>query len=162
MRQSKDADFEAPFTFLLFGEDRALLLDTGAVDDDALRETVDRLMADWLAARPRSGYQLVVAHTHAHADHVAGDRSFVGRPDTLEEPGAPAATKTALDAWIAAELPLDHAFATLSARAAGRVGARRRPARPELPRGTARRVAAPPVRCSAAVERQRRFPTSTP
>jgi hydroxyacylglutathione hydrolase len=83
MRQSKDADFEAPFTFLLFGEDRALLLDTGAVDDDALRDTVDRLMVDWLEARPRSDYQLVVAHTHAHADHVAGDPSFVGRPDTL-------------------------------------------------------------------------------
>jgi hydroxyacylglutathione hydrolase len=83
MRQSKDADFEAPFTFLLFGVERALLLDTGAVDDDALRDTVDRLMASWLAGHPRADYQLVVAHTHAHGDHVAGDPSFVGRPDTV-------------------------------------------------------------------------------
>jgi hydroxyacylglutathione hydrolase len=83
MRQSKDADFEAPFTFLLFGVETALMLDTGAVDDDALRDTVDRLMADWLARHPRSDYQLVVAHTHAHGDHVAGDPSFVGRPDTV-------------------------------------------------------------------------------
>jgi hydroxyacylglutathione hydrolase len=83
LRQSKDADFEAPFVFLLFGVERALMLDTGAVDDGALRDTVDRLMADWLAAHPRADYQLVVAHTHAHADHVAGDPSFVGRPDTV-------------------------------------------------------------------------------
>jgi glyoxylase-like metal-dependent hydrolase (beta-lactamase superfamily II) len=83
MRQSKDADFEAPFTFLLFGQDRALLLDTGAVDDGALRDTVDRLMADWLAGHPRSDYGLVVAHTHAHADHVAGDPSFADRPATV-------------------------------------------------------------------------------
>jgi hydroxyacylglutathione hydrolase len=83
MRQSKDADFEAPFTFLLFGVESALMLDTGAVDDGALRDTVDRLMADWLAGHPRSGYRLVVAHTHAHADHVAGDPSFSDRPDTV-------------------------------------------------------------------------------
>ena len=27
----------------------------------------------WLEAHPCAGYQLVVAHTHAHGDHVAGD-----------------------------------------------------------------------------------------
>jgi len=83
MRQSKDVTFEAPFTFLLLGDERALLLDTGAVDDDLLRRTVDELVADWLTSRPRSGYQLVVAHTHGHGDHVAGDASFADRPDTV-------------------------------------------------------------------------------
>jgi hydroxyacylglutathione hydrolase len=83
LRQSKDATFEAPFTFLLLGEDRALLLDTGAVEDDLLRRTVDEIVTDWLTSHPRSGYQLVVAHTHGHGDHVAGDASFVGRPDTV-------------------------------------------------------------------------------
>ena len=83
MRQSKDANYEAPFTFLLFGVDRALLLDTGAVDDDALRRTVDGLIADWLASHPRADFQLVVAHTHAHGDHIAGDSSFADRPDTV-------------------------------------------------------------------------------
>lgn len=33
-----------------------------------------------------------------------------------DEPDAPAAMKAALDAWTAAELPLDHAFATLCAQ----------------------------------------------
>ena len=83
LRQSKDATFEAPFTFLLLGDERALLLDTGAVDDDLLRCTVDELIADWLTTCPRSDYELVVAHTHGHGDHVAGDASFVDRPDTV-------------------------------------------------------------------------------
>ncbi len=84
MRQSKDATFEAPFTFLLLGDDRAFLLDTGAVADDrTLRDTVDELVADWLVGHPRSDYQLVVAHTHAHGDHIAGDASFADRPDTV-------------------------------------------------------------------------------
>ena len=51
LRQSKGTDFEAPFLYLLFGQDRALLLDTGAVADPAafpLRETVDGLIEDWL------------------------------------------------------------------------------------------------------------------
>ncbi len=83
LRQSKDATFEAPFVFLLFGEERALLLDTGAVKDTTLRQAVDGLVDEWLTEHPRPGYQLVVAHTHGHGDHVAGDASFADRPDTV-------------------------------------------------------------------------------
>jgi glyoxylase-like metal-dependent hydrolase (beta-lactamase superfamily II) len=43
---------------------------------------VDGLLADWLAAHPRDGYELVVAHSHGHGDHVAGDGQFADRPDT--------------------------------------------------------------------------------
>lgn len=82
MRQSKDVTFEAPFTFLLFGTERALLLDTGAVNDDLLRRKVDDLVADWLSHHPHPDYQVVVAHTHGHGDHVAGDPSFSSRPQT--------------------------------------------------------------------------------
>ena len=84
MRQSKDATFEAPFLFLLFGDERALLIDTGAVDDRTLRSTVDALIDDWLSKHSHhSNYELVVAHTHGHGDHVAGDASFVDRPNTV-------------------------------------------------------------------------------
>ena len=89
MRQSKSVTFEAPFLFLLFGNDRALLLDTGATKDQEkipLRATVDQLIAQWLTEHQREGYELVVAHTHGHGDHVAGDPQFAGRSQTTVVP----------------------------------------------------------------------------
>lgn len=82
LRQSKDVTFEAPFLFLLFGNDRALLLDTGATQDDGIKNEVEALIQDWLLRNPRSGYELVVAHTHGHGDHCAGDATFARRPNT--------------------------------------------------------------------------------
>jgi len=85
LRQSKALTYEAPFLYLLFGNDRALLLDTGDVADAGrmpLRATVDRLVGGWLARHPRERYPLVVAHTHGHGDHVGGDGQFAGRPGT--------------------------------------------------------------------------------
>ena len=86
LRQSKATSCEAPFLFLLFGNERAILLDTGATADPAvfpLRARVDAVLAEWLAANPRESYELVVAHTHGHGDHVAGDGQFDGRPLTV-------------------------------------------------------------------------------
>jgi glyoxylase-like metal-dependent hydrolase (beta-lactamase superfamily II) len=85
MRQSKTTSFEAPFIYLLFGNDRAVLFDTGATKDpeiSPLRATVDDLIAGWLQRHPREDYELVVAHTHGHGDHVAGDPQFADRPAT--------------------------------------------------------------------------------
>ncbi|MFE0460698.1 MBL fold metallo-hydrolase [Kitasatospora sp. NPDC058965] len=85
LRQDKTVNYEAPFLFLLFGNERALLLDTGATEEPELfplRAAVDRLIADWLAENPREQYGLVVAHTHGHGDHVAADAQFADRPDT--------------------------------------------------------------------------------
>ncbi|GIH16369.1 MBL fold metallo-hydrolase [Rugosimonospora africana] len=79
LRQSKATSFEAPFLYLFFGNDRALLLDTGATAEHdlfPLRRTIDEVVRGWLAANPREGYRLVVAHTHGHGDHVAGDAQF--------------------------------------------------------------------------------------
>jgi glyoxylase-like metal-dependent hydrolase (beta-lactamase superfamily II) len=97
LRQSKSVNFEAPFMFLLFGNARALLLDSGATADPAkfpLRETVDALMAAWLESHPREDYQLVVAHTHGHNDHVAADGQFAGRPGTTVVPRDEAAVRS--------------------------------------------------------------------
>lgn len=83
MRQSKAVHYEAPFLFLLVGTERALLLDTGATPDPALfplRETVDGLIGE---------RELVVAHTHSHGDHVAGDAQFADRPGTTVVGRAP-------------------------------------------------------------------------
>jgi hydroxyacylglutathione hydrolase len=85
LRQSMAVHREAPFMYLFLGNDRALLLDTGATADPArfpLRPTVDHILDRWLEANPRSSYQLVVAHTHQHYDHVAADGQFTGRPGT--------------------------------------------------------------------------------
>src|SRR5690242_7828312 len=47
LRQSKGTNYEAPFLYLLFGNARAVLLDTGATKDAdvfPLRQTVDGLV----------------------------------------------------------------------------------------------------------------------
>ena len=85
LRQNKAVHYEAPFLYLLFGNDRALLLDTGATPDASrfpLRATVDRLVTDWLGRHPREQYELVVVHSHGHGDHVAADGQFADRPRT--------------------------------------------------------------------------------
>jgi glyoxylase-like metal-dependent hydrolase (beta-lactamase superfamily II) len=76
LRQSITTHFEAPFLKLLVGRTHALLIDTGTGDVD-VRQAVDAA----LAAEGRD-LELIVAHTHAHTDHVGGDGQFVGRPRT--------------------------------------------------------------------------------
>jgi hydroxyacylglutathione hydrolase len=95
LRQNKAIDYEAPFVFLLFGEQRAVLLDTGATASPEffpLRRVVDGLIESWLDRNPHRDYELLVLHTHAHDDHVAGDEQFADRPGTvLVEAGKDAA-----------------------------------------------------------------------
>lgn len=81
VRQSVKTNFEAPFLYLLFGHDRALLIDSGA-GGLAIRPTVDRLIDDWRARHGNRPIHLIVAHSHGHGDHHAGDAEFRGRPDT--------------------------------------------------------------------------------
>ncbi|WP_457029547.1 MBL fold metallo-hydrolase [Kitasatospora sp. P5_F3] len=89
LRQNMAVNYEAPFLYLLFGADRAVLIDTGATASAEyfpLRATVDTLVDQWLAAHPRESYQLLVLHSHGHGDHVAGDGQFADRPDTVVVP----------------------------------------------------------------------------
>ena len=81
IRQSVKTNFEAPFLYLLFGKDRALLLDSGA-GGMKMRPAVDAVIDRWLAVHHRKSIPLVVAHTHGHGDHRAGDAEFRERPDT--------------------------------------------------------------------------------
>ena len=82
VRQSIKTNFEGPFIFLFFGDQRVLQIDSGA-GGLKIRPTVDKVIADWARAHGRSSIQLVVAHSHSHHDHVAGDEEFTGRPDTV-------------------------------------------------------------------------------
>jgi glyoxylase-like metal-dependent hydrolase (beta-lactamase superfamily II) len=82
IRQSLRTGFEAPFIYLLFGEEKALLIDTGAGGVD-LRSKVDLQIEAWLEETGRENISLVVMHSHAHGDHVAGDEQFTDRADTV-------------------------------------------------------------------------------
>jgi hydroxyacylglutathione hydrolase len=96
LRQNKAINYEAPFLFLLFGSSRAALIDTGATASAEyfpLRETADALVDRWLDAHPRTGYELLVLHTHPHGDHVAGDGQFADRPGTIVVGAAWATTR---------------------------------------------------------------------
>jgi glyoxylase-like metal-dependent hydrolase (beta-lactamase superfamily II) len=82
IRQSVHTNYEAPFLYLLFGNDRVLLLDSGAGGLE-VRPTIDRVIAEWLAEHHRKSIPLVVAHSHSHGDHHQGDSEFEARPDTV-------------------------------------------------------------------------------
>ena len=82
LRQAACTNFEKPFLYLIFGQERALLLDTGAGRVD-VATPIDTLIKAWLLRHKRASIQLIVAHSHAHGDHVAGDSQFVGRAGTM-------------------------------------------------------------------------------
>ena len=70
LRQSKCLSYEAPFMYVLIGEERALLLDTGATEnasDFPLYEAVRSLVGD---------KELLVVHSHGHGDHRSADTQF--------------------------------------------------------------------------------------
>lgn len=80
LRQAAYTNYEKPFLYLLFGSDRAILFDTGAGKVD-VPAAVDGVIKQWLAKHKRTSIPLIVAHTHGHGDHVAGDAQFAGRAD---------------------------------------------------------------------------------
>lgn len=79
LRQPACTNYEKPFLYLIFGRERALLFDTGAPTID-VATPVDTLIRRWAARHGKASVGLVVAHSHAHGDHVAGDSQFVKRP----------------------------------------------------------------------------------
>ncbi len=80
IRQSIKTNIEGPFLYLFFGTDKVLLLDTGA-GGLKIRPTIDGVVAKWLAEKGRKSIPMVIAHTHAHGDHIAGDVEFAGDPN---------------------------------------------------------------------------------
>jgi hypothetical protein len=71
IRQSIRTNFEGPFLYLLFGSDRALLIDTGA-GGLSVRPTIDGVIDEWAARHHRTSIPLIVAHSHSHGDHHKG------------------------------------------------------------------------------------------
>lgn len=90
LRQNVCVHWEAPFTYLLFGNKGALLIDSGATanaDHYPLRATVDAIITRWSQARRRTRVPLTVALTSG--EDVAqnqGLAQFAGRADTTIVP----------------------------------------------------------------------------
>lgn len=78
MRQNKCIHYEGPFLYLFLGNKKALLMDTGATKEEnlfPLFKKVDSLVSEW-QKKINSPIELIVAHTHNHGDHKAGDIQF--------------------------------------------------------------------------------------
>src|ERR1700704_1353659 len=80
LRESGCIHFEKPFLYLIFGRDSALLEDTGAGDVQTASEIVN-LIAKWAKKKNRAPLSLIVIHSHAHGDHIAGDKQFQSLPN---------------------------------------------------------------------------------
>ncbi len=97
MRQNVCVHWEAPFTYLLFGNAGALLIDCGATANAQfypLRATVDALIARWAQARGRDTVPLTIALTSGEdLSQNAGLVQFAGRSDTTIVPKPPGAMK---------------------------------------------------------------------
>ena len=90
LRQNVCVHWEAPFTYLLFGNGGALLIDSGATanaDHYPLRKTVDAIIARWAQARGRSSVPLTIALTSGKdVAQNQGLVQFAGRADTTMVP----------------------------------------------------------------------------
>ena len=73
LRQSLRTHFEAPFMVLLSGSKRSMLVDSGTGHVD-VRAAVDAALGP--------DRELLVAHSHAHDDHVGGDAQLASREHT--------------------------------------------------------------------------------
>ena len=77
LREKLCSTWEAPFMYLLIGTKRALLIDTGDIADPKSMP-VESLVMSLLPGEPAAKLPLLVAHSHGHLDHRAGDPQFEG------------------------------------------------------------------------------------
>jgi len=86
LRQNKCLTFEAPFIYVLVGENKVLILDTGAIEDQSdfpLYQTVRSV----LGPETIENKIILAVHSHSHSDHYTGDAQLEGKPRvTLVKP----------------------------------------------------------------------------
>ncbi|HEU0121891.1 MAG TPA: MBL fold metallo-hydrolase [Bryobacteraceae bacterium] len=95
IRESGCTNYEKPFLYLIFGENKALLQDTGAGVTDIDR-LIPRLLSQWAKRANKPVPPLLVVHSHSHGDHTAGDKQLAALPNVTVVPAKPAEIETAL------------------------------------------------------------------
>jgi glyoxylase-like metal-dependent hydrolase (beta-lactamase superfamily II) len=85
LRQNLCASFEGNFIYLLIGSDKALLIDTGAIEDTQ-KMPLAKTILELLPEKDQKKLPLLVAHTHRHLDHRAGDPQFTALPSVQVVP----------------------------------------------------------------------------
>ncbi len=96
LRESGCVHYEKPFLYLIFGEQKALLEDTGAGKVDTA-PFVAELLARWAKRKNHAPVSLVVIHSHGHGDHTAGDKGFQNTPGVQFIAATPAEIQKAAD-----------------------------------------------------------------
>ncbi|XOV85490.1 MAG: MBL fold metallo-hydrolase [bacterium] len=85
LRQNPAVHWEAPFMYLLFGNDRAVLFDTGATAESQyfpLAETVKAVITRWLGANGKDSLQLLVVPTGDDNSQTQALKQFADQPNT--------------------------------------------------------------------------------
>lgn len=95
LRESGCTNYEKPFLYLIFGRDKALLVDTGAGATVDTAAQVQKLIAKWEKRNQHGPIALVVAHSHGHGDHVSGDKGFEGMANVTPVAATPEAEQKA-------------------------------------------------------------------
>jgi glyoxylase-like metal-dependent hydrolase (beta-lactamase superfamily II) len=86
IRQNPCVDFEANLVYLLLGEERALLIDSGASEDPAHTAELVKIVEHNRKRADGTSLPLTVVHTHRHSDHRAGDAAFARLTDATVAP----------------------------------------------------------------------------
>lgn len=82
LRQNKCLSYEAPFIYVLIGQKKILVVDTGATESPEafpLFQTIQSLNqkhSDNISTNER---EIVVIHSHSHSDHHSADSQFSGQ-----------------------------------------------------------------------------------
>ena len=86
LRQNPAIHWEAPFMYLLMGEERAVLLDAGATEEAEyfpLRQVVDRVINRWQQVNNVPKMPLLVLTLGSETSQIAALGQFENRPDTM-------------------------------------------------------------------------------
>lgn len=94
LRESGCSNYEKPFLYLIFGEERALLEDTGAGDTE-IEKLIDSLVAAWAKEKGRKPVPVIAIHSHNHGDHRSGDARLRTLPNVTVVPAEVEALRAA-------------------------------------------------------------------